>query len=264
MLFRSTDSNYVYILDYGPRIVQYRHCGEFVNYFKLPRQPSRLIKLGKRFVCYIPDSQFSSAEDPYSWLVLNSNMDSISSLTTPSLKGRRKASKTNSNHFVLTNFSNQHAYTYKEAFNDTLYFLDEVEMKPVHFGYIDLGIHKIDYTQTFEQITMAEHNMRVNSLVDIEDKLFLYYRCMCVGNEITHLAVCDKNKGSFQNIIDNYDEEKIINDIEGPNFKPIACMKNKLIGYAESYSCCINHVDFSRKHKIDSNDNPILIITNLK
>jgi hypothetical protein len=145
-----------------------------------------------------------------------------------------------------------------------LYYFEPTTFKIHPFGFLKLGIHKIDFTKTFEEVAFAEHNMRINRLIDLNDYLFVFYMCMCKGNETIHLGVYDKNKDEFYNLRDNNQQEKIINDMGGPDFKPSTCNTyNQIIGFVYPYECH-DLKDFTKKYNIHDSDNPIIILANSK
>ena len=247
----------VLIVDYGNRLAQYKITGEFVRYLKLPKQASRITKAGDHlFACYIPDSFFGDGEELYNWLIINPEGDSVNSIKLDPLRGFSEK-KLVSNHYVLTDFSSEYFSSFKEAFNDTLYYIDSLQVKP--FGFLNLGIHKIDYTKTFDEIATAKHNMRINGLTDTKKILFINYSCMCKGNETTHHGVYNKETQVFFNVVSERSDEKIIDNFDGPDFWPLTCNKNQLIGYVNAIEC-INLADFSQKLNINENDNPVIIL----
>lgn len=258
----AANDDFVYILDYSKRIAKYKITGEFVKYIALSKQASRiLLQDNNNIACYIPDSQFEKFEFPYSILFVNQKGDSIKSIKSKIL---RDPSGKISNHYALTNFSNEHLNTIKEAFNDTLFYFDEFSNKMHGFAFMDLGVHKMDYTKPFEQIIQAPHNMRISKLVDINSHLFIYYACNCKGNKTIHLLAYDKNIGQCFTLNDQNLEEKLINDISNePNFKPDQInSNNELIGHVDAWEC-LKYNDFVRKYNIKNSDNPIIVIVKL-
>ncbi len=252
----------VFVVDYAERIALYKITGEFIRYIKLAKQASCILHLNKDlFACYIPDSFFEEDEKLYNWLVLNSKGDSVNSIQQPFLRYPSEK-KLISNHYVLTDFSSEHPASFKEAFNDTLYYIDSINIES--YGLLHLGLHKIDYTKSFEEIASATHNMRINRLIDTKSLLFTYYVCMCRGNNVTHRGVFDKNTYDFFNLTDEHSDEKLINDLNGPNFWPLSCnTSNQLISYVNALECT-EVTDFMKKYKIKETDNPIVILASLK
>jgi hypothetical protein len=264
--FAINDSS-VFLLDYAKRIVRYSDTGEFDTYLKLPKQASRIISLkNKHIACYIPDSQFNSKEEFYSWLIINHNGDSIGTIVTPRLRDVFGKEKYITNHFVLTNISCLSPFTFKEAFNDYLYLIDSSSKKIKAFACINQGIHKMNFKATFEQVVYAKHNMRINNIIDTPKYIFIYYACMCYGNNQTHYAVYDKSEELFYNLNDQNDEENIENDIdEGINFRLLSCVEeNQLVGFVDAYVVAESKKDLTGGINIKDSDNPILVLARLK
>lgn len=258
------DDSLIYILDYGRRLTCFDYNGNFSKYISFPKQGSRVISLDTyKAGIYIPDNQFDIHEELYSWFVFNpSNGDSLTVIKTPKIRNNHGKEELISNHYVLTDFSTLQKNTFKEALNDTLYFLENgANIKS--YGFINSGIHKIDFTKTFDQVAYAPHNLRISRLIDSPNFMFLYYQCACRGNTTMHLGVFDKTKRSFFNILNNENEQKIINDFEGPDFVPFTVYNEFLIGYAQPFDC--NHIpSFMKNYGINEDDNPIIIIVNIE
>ena len=257
-------NEYAYILDYAQRIAQYKITGEFIKYISLPKQASRIMLLeNNNIVCYIPDSMFEEDEPAYSFIVVDQEGHLEETIQSTIL---RNPSDKISNHYALTNFSNQHAITIKEAFNDTLFYLDTLSLNVHGFAFLDLGAHKIDFSKSYEQVVRAPHNMRINKLVHTGSFLFIYYACQCKGNKTVHLSVYNKRTKSFFNVVDQNQEKKIVNDIDsGPNLQPACVFKNELIAQINAFEC-VNHKALMDRfnQKIDIDDNPIIVIAKLK
>lgn len=259
--------SFVYILDYSQRIALYDHAGKFKEYLKTTKQASRMMLLTKNNIaCYVPDSQFKSEEKIYNWLIIDSKGDSIGIIDTPHLRNNSEGKKSISNHFALTSFSSQHPFTFKEAFNDSLYFIESSLLKIKPFAHINQGIHKINFESTFEQVANSKHNMRINNIVDIPGYIFISYICMCNGNNQTHHAVYDKQEELFSNLSDQNNEEKIVNDLNpGLNFNILSCIsQNQLVGYIDAYIAAKNKNALSSKAIIKETDNPILVFIKTK
>lgn len=255
------DSN-VFILDYAQRITVYKHTGEFERYMKLRRQASRIILLeNKGIACYIPDSQFNVEDDLYNWLITDYQGDSIGTIKTPKIRDQSGKKKHVSNHFVLTDVSCQHAFTFKEVFNDSLYFIDPASLKARVYSYIDQGVHRMNMEKTFEQVAYSKHNMRINKIAEIPGYVFISYKCMCQGNDITHHAVYDKRERLFYNLDDRNHEEHIENDIyEGLNFRILAKIdENYLVGSIDAYRVARNNHMNSSGVAVKETDNPVLV-----
>lgn len=258
------DDSLIYILDYGKRLSCFDYNGNFSKYISFPKQGSRVLSLDiDKAGIYIPDSQFDIHEELYSWFVFKpSNGDSLTVIKTPKIRNNQGKEKLASNHYVLTDFSSFQKATFKEAFNDTLYSLKN-GANIQSYGFINSGIHKIDFTKTFDQIAEAPHNLRISRLIDSPNFMFMYYQCACRGNTTMHLGVFDKTKRFFFNILNNNNEQKIMNDFEGPDFVPFTVYNELLIGYAQSFDC--NHIpSFMKNYNINEDDNPIIIIVNIQ
>lgn len=251
----------VYILDFGKRICKYKKDGSFVGYITLPKQPYRIISLGdERLACYITDNQFSDKDEKYSWMVINEDGDSLTCLKTPIMRELTDKVEYSLNYYVSTNFSTEYPVVYKEAFNDSLYCIDLETLNTMAYGFIDLGVHKIDFMTSFYEMLNARHNLRLNRVYDMPSYFLFSYLCACSGNTRIHLATLDKMNGDFWNIVNVNGEQKITNDIGGPDFIPLACVFPKLmIGMAEPYDCA-DLDSFSIKEE----DNPVLILLKLE
>jgi hypothetical protein len=255
------DSN-VFILDYDRRLAVYKHAGGFERYIKIPRQASRILLLKNAGIAYyIPDSQFKLKDNNYNWLITNYQGDSIGSIMTPKIRDRSDKKAYVSNHFVLTNFSCQHSFTFKEAFNDSLYFIDPVSLQARAYSRINQGVHRMDIEKTFEQAASSNHNMRINNITEIPGYVFISYKCMCQGNDITHHAVYDKRERLFYNLDDRNHEEHIENDIyEGLNFRILAKIdENYLVGSVDAYRVAGNNQMNSSGLTVKETDNPVLV-----
>ncbi len=254
------DDKYVYILDYG-QIRQYNISGEYINSIRLPKLASQILKLNNgNFLCYIPDSQFKKTEQNYSFLIITDKGDSLNVINTSKLRDYSKEKI--SNNYMIINFSNKYNIAFKETFNDTLFCLNPNTLDIKKFGTIDYGIHKIDLNMHYRDIINADHNMRINKLIDVDNYLFIRYACQCVGNRTTHWAAYDKANAYFFNLCDELKEARIINDInDGPNFTPLNVVGNRLIGYLHAFE--YNKLTF-QGNVVNPDDNPIIIIAKLK
>jgi hypothetical protein len=108
--------------------------------------------------------------------------------------------------------------------------------------------------------------MRINNIIDTPKYIFVYYACMCYGNNQTHYAVYDKSEELFYNLNDQNDEENIENDIdEGMNFRFLSCVgSNQLVGFVDAYVVAESKKNLIAGVNIRNSDNPILVLAKLK
>lgn len=79
----AVDDNHVYILDVLKKIRKYTLEGEWVKDIILPKQAYRLLSFGNgNLAGYISDDQFAQKEESYSWLIINSEGDSLTCINT--------------------------------------------------------------------------------------------------------------------------------------------------------------------------------------
>ncbi len=255
----TTIGDTVYVCDFGNKIHRYLSDGVYLDKILLPKQAYRLVNYSDdTLACYITDNQFTHTEEAYSWLIVNTERDSIMIAKTPQIRDPNQENE-NLNYFVHHDFSTKHSVTYKEAFNDSLYYFSP-DGEIVSYGYIDLGIHKISPTKTFEEMVSQKHAMRFKEIFDIPNHLIGECRCFCIKDERTWF-VWDKRTGDFFQLKDSEGRQHITNDLGGPNFKPFACVyPNLLIGIAEAADC---PDEFASRYAIKMDDNPILIMIKL-
>ncbi|TKG92851.1 6-bladed beta-propeller [Puteibacter caeruleilacunae] len=258
------DEEYVYLLDYG-RILQYKLSGELVNVVSLPKLASRIVKLqDDRILLYIPDSQFRNAEDQYSFLVTNTSGDSLKIVKTTKLRDYSKEKV--ANNYVQIGFSRKYNIAYNETFNDTLFHLNPATWEKRKFGMINYGIHGIKLNMPYKEVVQAPHNLRINSLIDLNNYLLLHYACQCMGNNVWYWAVYNKEEDRLFNLIDRANESRIINDLDdGPNLHPFCIDNNEIMGLLYAYETPnFSYTHNGKKKKICDNDNPIVMIARLK
>lgn len=254
------DENNVYILDVLKKIRKYSLEGKWVKDLILPKQAYRLLSLGNGYLAgYISDDQFLQKEKAYSWLIINSEGDSLTCINTNAWR----ENKDMPNYWVANDFSSQYPFTYKEAYNDTLYYFEPKTHLPKAYCSILPGEHRLKSNLTWDETMRESHGLRISSIYDTPDFLMLKYRCLCTDKyQKDFLGAFEKETGLFFNIKDENDEKKITNDMGGPNFMPYACIyPNLLIGIANATDCSD---DFLRKHQLTNDDNPILVLLKLK
>ncbi len=256
----AVDDSNVYILDVSQKIRKYTMNGEWVKDIPLPKQASRLLSLkNDQLAAYISDDQFSQKEGSYSWLIINSEGDSLTCIDTNAWREK----KVIGNYWVANDFSSLHPFTYKEAFNDTLYYFTPGSYKPKAYCAILSGKHRLQPDLTWEDTKQVAHGLRVSFIYDTPSHLIFKYRCHCTDKYHKNLlGAFDKNTGDFFNIRDENEEKKITNDMGGPNFIPYTCVyPNLLIGIVSAADCSD---EFLQKHRLTTDDNPILVILKLK
>lgn len=260
----AVSADYVFILDYGSRVAKYNHKGDFIDYIALPKQASRILLTPKKtMLFFIPDSQFNNDDEIYSWLEIDNNGTMINEVAPLLQRNLDSKSQLISNHYALTNFSSVYPLSFKEAFNDTLYYFQYPQLVPSPFCFLDLGIHKIDFQKSFDEVVQAKHNMRINKIIDLPHVMFIFHVCNCVDNRKTQLAVYNKIEETFSLLKDKNGNQYLENDISGLNFKPLTIRDNQLIGYIHAYEYLNNKANDALP-RMTVNDNPILIIANLK
>lgn len=259
--FAVADS-FVYVVDFGKKVHKYLKDGSFVSDIFLAKQPYRIIALNNdRIACYITDNQFVDYDSRYDWLIINSRGDSLACCKTPMSRENQNKENKMLNYYVVNEFSTDYPFSYKEAFNDSLYSFTSNSFQTKVFGYIDQGVHKIDQEMTFEEVLQQKHAMRISRLYDTPTFLFMVYACLCRGNSM-FLAAIDKKNGVFYNVLDSNNTSKITNDMGGPNFKPLTCVyPGLLIGFAEAFDC---EDDFRNKYHFGEDNNPILVMIKCK
>lgn len=257
----TTDGELVYITDFGNKIHRLRNDGTYLNRVILPKQAYRLINIDKnKLACYITDNQFTDKDSCYSWLVVNSEGDSVTCCKTPNIRESNKKNE-NLNYYVLHNFSTEFPSTYKEAFNDSLYYFT-AEGKICSYGYIDLGIHKALPSMTFDEMIKQTHAMRLIRIFDTPSYLISKCKCFCIKNETAQWVAWNKNTGDFFQLQDSEGEQNITNDLDGPNFKPYGCAYPGLfIGIVEAMNCS---EEFAKKYNIKLDDNPVIVMAKSK
>lgn len=251
----TTDGKFVYIADFGNKLHRYKKDGTYLGNVKLPKQVYKLMCISEdRIGCYITDNQFDNADDAYSWLIVNARGDSISCRKT--LKIREPGKNKSYNHHVLHDFSSEYPLTYKEAFNDSLYYFDQNGNIHV-YGYIDLGIHKINPSLSFDEVLKQGHAIRLSRIYDTSHYLLSRGRCFCIKDKET-CFVWNKETNDFFCLPDF----NITNDLGGPDFQPLSCAyPGLLIGLAEPIDC---PEEFIKQYGIKMDDNPVLVMVKCK
>lgn len=251
----TTDGKFVYIADFGNKLHRYKKDGTYLGNVKLPKQAYKLMCISEdRIGCYITDNQFDNADDAYSWLIVNARGDSISCRKT--LKIREPGKNKSYNHHVLHDFSSEYPLTYKEAFNDSLYYFDQNGNIHV-YGYIDLGIHKINPSLSFDEVLKQGHAIRLSRIYDTSHYLLSRGRCFCIKDKETYF-VWNKETNDFF-CLPNFN---ITNDLGGPDFQPLSCAyPGLLIGLAEPIDC---PEEFIKQYGIKMDDNPVLVMVKCK
>lgn len=256
----AVDDNHVYILDVLKKIRKYTLEGEWVKDIILPKQAYRLLSFGNgNLAGYISDDQFAQKEESYSWLIINSEGDSLTCINTNAWR----KNKDMPNYWVANDFSSQHPFTYKEAYNDTLYYFQPNSYIPKAYYSISPGKHRLQADLTWNETMQEAHGLRISFIYDTPPLLMFKYRCLCTDKfEKEFLGAFDKKTGVFFNIKDENNKKKITNDIGGPNFIPYICVyPDLLIGIASVTDCSDN---FQQTHQLKSDDNPILVLLKLK
>lgn len=249
----------VYVADYGNRLHHFRTDGTYLDKIALPKQVYRLISLNEgKLACFVTDNQFTDADDAYSWLIVDSKGDSVTCKKTPFIR-KPGAENKNLNYFVQHDFSTEYPTAYKEAFNDSLYyFTPEGEIRS--YGYVDLGVHKILPSKSFDEMIKQGHAMRFVRIFDIPGYLLGQCNCLCLKGP--YWFVWNKATGDFFQLQDAEGGQNIINDLGGPNFRPFGCVyPGLLIGIAEAADC---PEEFAGKYGVRMDDNPILVMLKCK
>ena len=248
----------LYVLDMPNRIKVYDLKGDWKKDIKLSKQPYRLLALDDdKLACYISDDQFPQKENSYSWLVLDAEGDSLTCINTNAWR----KNKTLQNYWVANEFSSQYPMTYKEAYNDSLYYFPSGSLQPVPYASVHPGIHRLAPELSWEEVKKAAHGLRISYIYDTPQYLLLQYKCLC-QKEDKHLGAFKKETGEFFNVQNKKGERKITNDMGGPDFIPLACVyPNLLVGLAEADACSD---EFARKFQVKEDDNQILVIYNFK
>ena len=254
------DEHSLYILDMQNRIKKYDLGGNWIKDIKLTKQPYRLLSLGNgQLACYISDDQFPKKEDAYSWLVLDAEGDSLTCINTNAWR----ENKVMQNYWVENEFSTQYPMTYKEAYNDSLYYFMPDSYQPVAYGAILPGKHRLSPDLTWEEIKNVKHGLRISYIYDTSRYLIFNYKCLCTENiQDVLLGAFDKKRGEFFNIFNKNGEPKITNDLGGPDFTLLACVyPNLLIGIAEANMCS---EEFGQKYQVKGDDNQVLVMMELR
>lgn len=251
----TTDGKLVYVADFGKKLHRFKKDGSYLGYVHLPKQAYKLMSIGKNEIaCYITDEQFGNSDNAYSWLIINSEGDSVSCRKTFEMREPDKGKLTN--HHVVHDLSTEHPFAYKEAYNDSLYHFDK-EGNISAYGYIDLGIHKLDPLLSLDEIITQEHAMRLSRIYDIPHYLIAKGRCLCIKDKVTWF-VYNKDTDDFFLLQDS----NITNDSGGPDFQPFCCVyPGLLIGIAEPTDC---PDEFAKQYGIKPDDNPILVMVKCK
>lgn len=250
------DNGCLYILDMLNRIKKYDLEGNWITDIKLTKQPYRLLSLGNgKLACYISDDQFPKKEDAYSWLVLDAEGDSLTYIDTNAWR----ENKTMQNYWVENEFSAQYPTTYKETYNDSLYYFPAGALKPVPYASIHPGIHRLEPDLNWEEVKEVAHGLRISHIYDAPQYLIFNYACMCTeGVQRTLLGAFHKETGEFFNVFDRNGGQKITNDMGGPDFTPLACVyPNLLIGVAGADAC---PEGFAKKYQVEEDDNQVLVM----
>ena len=254
------DGHSLYILDMLNRIKKYDLEGNWTKDIKLTKQPYRLLSLeGGKLACYISDDQFPKKEDAYSWLILNAEGDSVTCINTHAWR----ENKVMQNYWVENEFSTQYPMTYKEAYNDSLYYFASDTCQPVAYGVILPGKHRLPPELIWKEVKKASHGLRISYIHDTPRYLIFNYKCMCTeGIQGVLLGAFDKKTGGFFNIFNRDGEPKITNDLGGPDFIPLACVyPDRWIGMAESHAC---PDEFAKQYQIKPDDNQVLVMVKCK
>ena len=76
------------------------------------------------------------------------------------------------------------------------------------------------------------------------------------------LGAFRKETGEFFNVFDENGEQKITNDLDGPDFTLLASVyPNLLIGVAGADAC---PDEFAKKHQVEEDDNQVLVMIECK
>ena len=255
------DNEYLYILDMPNRIKKYDLEGNWIKDIKLTKQPYRLLALKDgRLAAYISDDQFPKKEDAYSWMVLDTEGDSLTCIDTNAWREKKPMQ----NYWVENEFSSQYSTTYKEAYNDSLYYFPSGSLKPVPYASIHPGIHRLESELSWEEIPDIAHGLRISYIYDTPRYLFFTYKCMCTSSKQNNplLGAFLKETGEFFNVFDKHGEQKITNDLDGPDFTLLASVyPNLLIGLASADTC---PDEFAKKHQVEEDDNQVLVMIECK
>lgn len=251
----TTNGKFVYIADFGNKLHRYKKDGTYLGNVKLPKQAYKLMCISEnRIACFITDNQFDNADDAYSWLIVNAVGDSVSCLKTSQI---REPSKDKSyNHYVLHDFSSVYPFAYKEAFNDSLYHFNQ-KGNISAYGYIDLGIHKINSSLSFDEVLKQGHAIRLRRIYDTPHYLLARGRCFCIKDK-ERCFMWNKDSNDFFCL----EDFSITNDLGGPDFQPFSCAyPGLLIGLAEPADC---PDEFIKQYNMKLDDNPVLVIVKCK
>ena len=251
----TTNGKFVYVADFGNKLHSYKKDGTYLGHVNLPKQAYKLMCISEdKIGCYITDNQFDNADNAYSWLIVNSVGDSISCRKTSQV---RESGKDKSyNHYVLHDFSAEYPLAYKEAFNDSLYYFD-LDGNIHAYGHIDLGIHKINPSLSFDDVLKQGHAIRLSRIYDTPHYLIAKGRCFCIEDKMT-CFVWNKDTNDFFSLPDF----NIKNDLGGPDFQPLSCAyPGLLIGLAEAADC---PEEFLNQYNMKLDDNPVLVMVKCK
>ena len=228
--------------------------GDWKKDIKLSKQPYRLLALDDdKLACYISDDQFAQKESSYSWLILDAKGDSLTCINTNAWR----ENKTLQNYWVANEFSSLYPMTYKEAYNDSLYYFPSGSLQPVPYASVHPGIHRLSPEFAWEEVKKATHALRISYIYDTPSFLLFQYKCLCQEEDV-HLGAFKKETGEFFNVQNKHGERKITNDMGGPDFIPLACVYPDLLtGLAEADACSN---EFARKYQVKEDDNQILVM----
>ncbi|MGP1436286.1 MAG: 6-bladed beta-propeller [Phocaeicola sp.] len=251
----TTDGKSVYVADFGNKLHRFKKDGTYLGYVNLPKQAYKLMYISEdKIGCYITDDQFNNTNNAYSWLIVNAVGDSISCRKT--FKVRESSKGKSYNHYVLHDFSTEHPHAYKEAFNDSLYYFDQ-EGNIHAYGHINLGVHKINSSLSFDEVLKQGHAIRLSRIYDTPHYLIAKGRCFCIKDKMT-CFVWNKDTNDFFCLQDF----NITNDLGGPDFQPFSCVyPGLLIGLAELADC---PEEFKKQYNMKLDDNPVLVIVKCK
>ena len=87
---------------------------------------------------------------------------------------------------------------------------------------------------------------------------------MCTSSKQNNplLGAFLKETGEFFNVFDKHGEQKITNDLDGPDFTLLASVyPNLLIGLASADTC---PDEFAKKHQVEEDDNQVLVLIECK
>ncbi|WP_212126092.1 6-bladed beta-propeller [Bacteroides pyogenes] len=251
----TTDGKLVYVADFGNKLHRYKKDGTYLGHVDLPKQAYKLMYISEdKIGCYITDNQFDNSNNAYSWLIVNAMGDSVSCRKT--FKVRESENSSSLNHYVLHDFSVEYPLAYKEAFNDSLYYFD-LDGNIRAYGYIDLGIHKINPSLSFDEVLKQGHAIRLSRIYDTPHYLLAKGRCFCIKDKMT-CFVWNKDTNDFFCLQDF----NITNDLGGPDFQPLSCAyPGLLIGLAEPADC---PQEFIKQYNMKLDDNPVLVMVKCK